>query len=82
MTAQIDFSKPIQVTLTNGGTLNFNLDMKIPGQAQIAAALEAIATAAAHGSKQTYSDVKKFEVLGGGYDRSKLTDHGTVIGNY
>jgi len=78
----IDFSKPIQVKLTNGGILNFNLDMRIPGQQQIALALQAIADA--HASQQTYPDVKKFECLdrSGGIDRSKLKNHGMTIGNY
>jgi hypothetical protein len=69
MTSQIDFSKPIQVTLTSGGIVNFSLDMKIPGQQQIAVALEAIA--AAHASQQTYTELKKFDSLapGGGIDR-------------
>jgi hypothetical protein len=81
MSKEIDFSKPIQVTLASGGTLNFNLNTKIPGQQQIAVALQAIADA--HASQQSYSDLKKFDALApGGIDRSKLKNHGTTIGNY
>jgi hypothetical protein len=80
---EIDFAKPIQATLASGGTLNFNLNTEIPGQAQIALALQAIADA--HASQQSsYSDLKKFDSLapGGGIDRSKLKSHGMTIGNY
>ena len=81
MTSQIDFYQPIQVTLTSGGNVNFSLDMKIPGQQQIAVALQAIADA--HASRHSYSDLKMFDALApGGIDRSKLKNHGMTIGNY
>lgn len=78
----IDFAKPIQVSLANGDILNFNLNMRIPGQQQLAVALQAIADA--HASQQSYPDLKKFDALapGGGIDRSKLKNHGMTIGNY
>ena len=78
----INFDKPLTATLANGDTLNFNLNMQVPGQRQIALALQAIADA--HASQRLGSDIKKYDALNrsGGIDRSKLKNHGMTIGNY
>jgi len=80
MTPQINFSNPITATTTDGGTINFALNEKIPGQASIALALQSICDA----SQQRGSEIKKYECLEprGGLDRSKLKNHGMTIGNY
>lgn len=82
MTPQINFEKPITATTTDGGTVSFSFDMKIPGHRQIATAIQAISEADA--SQQSSQDLRKFDALapGGGIDRSKLKSSSMTVGNY
>ena len=79
-TPQIDFSKPLQMTLANGEVQSVRLDVKIPGHAVIASQLSAIA--AAQASVPVYADLNKFESLSerGIIAKHALTKSGVVVG--
>lgn len=79
-TPQIDFTKPLSATLTNGDVQSIRLDVRIPGHAVIVSQLSAIA--AAQASVPVYADLNKFESLSerGIIAKHALTKSGVVVG--
>jgi hypothetical protein len=60
-TPQIDFTKPLSATLTNGDVQSIRLDTRNPSHAVVAGQLAAIA--AAQACVPVYADLKKLEAL-------------------
>ena len=61
MTPQIDFSKPLKATTTDGGTVNFVINEKIPGQPRFSLQFKQFPTRTPASSLD--SEIKKFECL-------------------